>query len=135
MDAAGNPTPPDGDPTPEWHPLCAGADLADSGLGVSFQVRYDGRVCPAFAVRHRGQVHAYLNRCSHVALELDWMPGRFFDLSGQLLVCAAHGALFRPDTGECVGGPGRGPLVKIETAERAGGVFWRSQYRLQAIEC
>ena len=62
----------------------------------------------------------------HVALELDWLPDRFFDAAGQYLVCTAHGALFLPDTGACIGGPGRGPLVKIPLLERDGVVYWQS---------
>ena len=116
-----------------WHWLCASADLADSGRGCSFDVNYAGQTCRAFAVRYQGQVHAYLNRCSHVAMELDWQPDRFFDLTGHYLVCAAHGALFRPDTGHCAGGPGRGGLFKIATRERDGAVFWQSQYHLKPV--
>ncbi|NIC39690.1 Rieske (2Fe-2S) protein, partial [Aquabacterium sp. A08] len=68
-------------------------DLTDGGEACPFDVRYQGRTCRAFAVRHRGQVRAYLNRCSHVAMEMDWRPNHFFDLTGQFLVCASHGAL------------------------------------------
>lgn len=121
-------------PSPDWHPLCNARDLAEAGEACPFDVRYNGQTCRAFAVRHRGQVRAYLNRCSHVAMEMDWRPNQFFDLTGQYLVCASHGALFRPDTGQCVGGPGRGPLVAIEVREQDGVVFWRSQYNLQPVE-
>jgi nitrite reductase/ring-hydroxylating ferredoxin subunit len=118
----------------DLHALCHGRDLVDGGLACSFDVVYAGLTCRAFAVRYRGSVYAYLNRCSHVAMELDWQPDRFFDLSGLYLVCAAHGALFLPDTGACVGGPGRGGLVPIETEERDGVVYWRSQYKLKPPE-
>ena len=124
------------DPNPsenDWHALCHSGELLDSGLACSFDVNYAGQTCRAFAVRYAGQVHAYLNRCSHVAMEMDWQPDRFFDLTGHYIVCAAHGALFRPDTGHCVGGPGRGGLMKIATAERDGVVFWQSQYHLKPV--
>jgi nitrite reductase/ring-hydroxylating ferredoxin subunit len=116
-----------------WNPLCPGSELLDGGLACSFDVNYAGQHCRAFALRYQGRVHAYLNRCSHVAMEMDWQPDRFFDLTGHHIVCASHGALFRPDTGRCVGGPGRGGLFKIETLERDGGVFWRSQYHLKPV--
>ncbi|WP_144328215.1 Rieske (2Fe-2S) protein [Tepidimonas charontis] len=116
-----------------WHVLCRSSDLSDGGDAVSFDVRYRGVACRAFAIRFHGQVYAYLNRCSHVALELDWMPNRFFDVTGQWLVCAAHGALFDPRSGRCVGGPGRGPLVTIGVREDGGVVWWRSQVDVQPL--
>ena len=98
-------------------PLCAAPDLAEGGLAVPFDVVFAGQTCRAFAVRWQGQPHAYLNRCAHVAMEMDWQPNRFFDDSGQWLLCATHGAVYRPDTGECGGGPCRGGLVKIAHGE------------------
>ncbi|PRD70137.1 2Fe-2S ferredoxin [Malikia spinosa] len=117
---------PSTDLDPCWQLLCAGESLQEGGLARSFELLHQGRPCRAFALRHQGRVQAYLNRCSHVALELDWLPDRFFDAAGQYLVCAAHGALFLPDTGACIGGPGRGPLVKIPLLERDGIVYWQS---------
>lgn len=110
----------------DWHFLCESAALSEAGSAQVFEVVYQGQACRAFAIRCLGRVHAYLNRCSHVALELDWLPGHFFDAEGRHLVCAAHGALFLPDTGACVGGLGRGPLVKIAVLERNGVVYWQS---------
>ena len=66
-------------------------------------------------------------------MEMDWQPDRFFDLTGHYIVCAAHGALFRPDSDQCVGGPGRGGLMKIAATERDGLVFWQSQYHLKPV--
>lgn len=120
--------------SPDLHPLCHSVDLQDGGAAFPFDVVYGGQTCRAFAIRYHGVVHAYLNRCSHVAMEMDWKPNHFFDLTGHHLVCASHGALFRPDTGQCVAGPGRGPLVKIALQENDGVVFWRSQYNLSPVK-
>ena len=57
--------------------LCNSGDLVDGGEAVAFDVVYDGRTCRAFAVRFQGRVQAYLNRCSHVAMEMDFRPNRF----------------------------------------------------------
>ncbi|GAA3991869.1 Rieske 2Fe-2S domain-containing protein [Comamonas faecalis] len=114
--------------------LCASTDLADGGLAVAFDVCWRGEVLRAFAVRHQGQVHAYLNRCTHVQMEMDYREGHFFDDSGCWLVCATHGAVFAPDTGACVGGPGRGPLTKIDITEEAGQVYWHTAPTLQPVE-
>jgi nitrite reductase/ring-hydroxylating ferredoxin subunit len=115
-------------------PLCNSRDLIEGGKAVSFDVNYAGQTCRAFAVRFQGQPHAYLNRCSHVAMELDWQPDRFFDDTGRWLMCATHGAVYEPSTGECRGGPCRGGLFKIELLELDGVIHWRSQYHLKPVE-
>jgi nitrite reductase/ring-hydroxylating ferredoxin subunit len=118
----------------ELVPLCNSADLADSGLAVPFDVVYAGQTCRAFAVRFEGQVQADLNRCTHVAMEMDYQPDRFFDTEGRWLLCATHGATYAPDTGECVGGPCRGGLVKITLSETDGVVHWHTAYNLKPLE-
>jgi len=115
-------------------PLCNSTDLSDSGLAVPFDVMYAGQTCRAFAVRFEGQVQAYLNRCTHVAMEMDYQADRFFDTEGRWLLCATHGATYAPDTGECVGGPCRGGLVKITLSETEGVVHWHTAYNLKPLE-
>lgn len=114
--------------------LCASHELRDGGTAVGFDVRYQGQTCRAFAIRYNGQAHAYLNRCTHVPMELDYQPDRVFDSTGHWLICATHGATYRPDTGRCSGGPCRGGLVKIATEERDGVVHWHTAHQLQPIE-
>lgn len=114
--------------------LCNSQDLVDGGLAVPFDVIYAGQTCRAFAIRFEGRPHAYLNRCAHVAMEMDWRPNRFFDDSGQWLLCSTHGAAYRPDTGGCAGGPCRGGLVKISLTEHDGVVHWHTDFNLQPIE-
>ena len=119
---------------PEWVALCQSRDLVDGQLAVPFDVVYSGQSCRAFAVRHEGQVQAYLNRCSHVAMEMDYQPDQFFDASGRWLLCATHGAEYAPDTGACAGGPCRGGLVKIDLSEVDGVVHWHTAYNLKPFE-
>lgn len=114
--------------------LCNSRDLVDGGPGVPFDVIYGGQTCRAFAIRFQGQAYAYLNRCSHVAMELDFQPNRFFDDSGKFLICATHGALYAPDTGRCKGGPGRGGLIPIVLSETDGVVHWHTAYNLKPLE-
>jgi nitrite reductase/ring-hydroxylating ferredoxin subunit len=105
--------------------ICASGALADSGLGVRFDVDYFGQPAPAFAIRYGGRVHAYLNRCAHVAMELDWQEGVFFDASGRDLLCSTHGATYDAQSGRCLGGPcNRTPLVKLRIDERDGFVYF-----------
>ena len=42
--------------------ICESQALVDSGQGVRFEVEYFGEPAPAFVIRYRGTVHAYLNR-------------------------------------------------------------------------
>jgi nitrite reductase/ring-hydroxylating ferredoxin subunit len=104
--------------------ICASDELVDGGAGVRFDVEADAASIPAFVVRHHGRVHAYLNRCGHIPVELDWQHGQFFDMAGIYLICATHGALYEPATGHCVGGRcnGRG-LVPLAVAEHGGSVY------------
>jgi len=105
--------------------ICESAALVDSGRGVRFEVEYFGEPAPAFAVRYAGRVHGYLNRCAHVAMELDWQEGVFFDFEGRDLLCSTHGATYDAATGRCIGGPCNGsPLVKLRLEERDGLVYF-----------
>ena len=105
--------------------ICRADALADSGKGLRFEVEYFGERAPAFVVRYKGRVHGYLNRCAHVAMELDWQEGVFFDFEGRDLVCSTHGAAYDTASGRCVGGPCNGtPLVKLRIEERDGMVYF-----------
>lgn len=104
--------------------VCTSAALADGGPGVRFAVASSAGGEAAFAIRYRGQVYAYLNRCAHRLVELDWEPGQFFDAEGGHLICATHGALYEPVTGLCIAGPCRGAsLVPVAIREHDGSVW------------
>lgn len=106
--------------------ICASAVLLEGGLGVRFEVEYFGDAAPAFVVRHAGRVHGYLNRCAHVAMELDWREAEFFDLQRRDLICSTHGAVYAADSGRCLGGPCAGkPLVRLQVEERGGQIYFK----------
>ncbi|MDD2879848.1 MAG: Rieske 2Fe-2S domain-containing protein [Rhodoferax sp.] len=111
--------------------LCASQDLVDSSKAVPFDVLYFGQSQSAFAVRYQGQVYAYLNRCSHVPMEMDYQPNEFFDSTGHWLMCATHGAMYAPQNGQCRMGPCRGGLVKIEVSEADSLVHWHTSDKFQ----
>ena len=103
--------------------ICRNRELTDRGRGIRFTVRRHGEAVPAFVVRFGGAVHAYLNRCAHRMLELDWNAGDFFDAFGMYLLCATHGARYAPVSGLCIGGPcARAGLVKLAVIEEDGDV-------------
>jgi nitrite reductase/ring-hydroxylating ferredoxin subunit len=104
--------------------ICHSSELEERGRGLRFEVAQGGERLPAFLVRYTGGVYAYLNRCAHIGVELDWLPGEFFDDSRLYLVCATHGATYQPNTGRCVHGPCKGARLKpIDVVERDGGVY------------
>jgi len=113
--------------------LCQSADLRDSSRAVPFEVLYFSQRCTAFAVRYAGTVYAYLNRCSHVPMEMDYLPNEFFDSTGHWLMCATHGAMYAPQTGQCRMGPCRGGLIKIATSETQAGVHWHTSDKFQPL--
>ncbi|MCX7180198.1 MAG: Rieske 2Fe-2S domain-containing protein [Proteobacteria bacterium] len=104
--------------------ICRAESLADGGDGERFTVAHHGVSESAFAVRFGGKVYAYLNRCGHMPVELDWQPGRFFDDSGLYLICATHGAIYSPESGRCLGGRCNGTgLAPLAIVERDGNVY------------
>lgn len=111
--------------------LCQSTELLDGGSAVPFDVRYCSQNCAAFAVRYAGKVYAYLNRCSHVPMEMDYQPNQFFDSTGHWLICATHGAMYAPQNGQCLMGPCRGGLKKIEVTESDGTVHWHTSAKFQ----
>lgn len=108
--------------------ICSSSDLLDGRSGLRFVIERNRVAEPAFAIRHKGVVHAYLNRCAHVPVELDWVAGEFFDDSGLYLICATHGALYAPESGRCAGGRCNGKgLLALRVEERDGNVYLLSE--------
>jgi nitrite reductase/ring-hydroxylating ferredoxin subunit len=114
--------------------VCESGALREGGAAVRFELIADGRAASGFVIRHGGRVYGYLNRCAHVAMELDWLPGQVFDAEGRFLICATHGAVYEPADGRCVDGPcvGRGNLQALSVVEEGGMVYWRAEGRVQA---
>jgi nitrite reductase/ring-hydroxylating ferredoxin subunit len=105
--------------------ICAADALLEGGTGVRFEIEEAGRTQSAFVVRFDGVPRAYLNRCAHVPVELDWQPGQFFDSDGLYLMCATHGALYDAATGQCAGGPCRGGgLIPVPVEEINGQIVF-----------
>lgn len=105
--------------------ICYSKDLSEGGLGYRFKVLYNGEETTAFVVRVDNVVCSFLNRCSHIPVELDWNYGEFLDDSGKIVVCATHGASYDASNGNCLGGPCNGnPLVRLNVVEKEGAVYW-----------
>jgi len=88
------------------------ADLVDGGKGIRFALPALGEFVTGFVVRFQGKPYAYVNRCAHISVELDWNEGDFFTAQQDFLICSTHGANYRPDNGFCVMGPCKGKSLK-----------------------
>ncbi len=97
--------------------------LENGGKGLVFNIKLidhpDGMPeIPTFAVRYQDQIRVFKNICGHIAINLDFKPGQFFDEEGENIICSTHDAHYAPDTGKCLGGPcygvGLEPLEAIE---------------------
>ncbi len=76
-----------------------------------FFLRCHGREEECFVVNHGGSLYAYVDRCCHVPMSLDWIENQFLTEDKQFIQCATHGACYLPDSGECVSGPPFGKFL------------------------
>ena len=84
--------------------LCELATLDDPGArGFVFQA--DGETFRGFVVRRGEVVAGYVDSCPHVGAPLALTPTGYLTRNGDHIICATHGALFRPDDGRCGAGP------------------------------
>lgn len=114
--------------------LCDSTALVERGKAHVFDVRVWKQAARAFALRYDGRVVAYVNRCVHVPVEMDWQPGEFLDMDRRWIVCTMHGASYDPGSGRCAGGPcGQGKLMAISTSEHDGRVYWYPSPDIQAL--
>lgn len=85
--------------------ICKSEALLEKSIGVRFSVPELGENLSAFIVRFQNKPYAYLNRCAHLPIEMDWNEGDFFTREKDFLICATHGAQYEPQSGLCVLGP------------------------------
>lgn len=102
--------------------LCALEEIPDPGA-KSFRFRAESRLFAGFVVRSGELVAGYVDSCPHAGWPLGAFDDRYLTRSGEHILCAGHGALFRLD-GHCVAGPCAGDeLRKWPIAVRGGDLF------------
>jgi len=81
------------------------------GETKKFFLDCEGYEIECFVINHEGRLHAWINRCRHVPMTMDWIENQFLTEDGRFVQCATHGACYEPDTGECVAGPALGKFL------------------------
>jgi nitrite reductase/ring-hydroxylating ferredoxin subunit len=93
------------------------------GCSKKFLLRCEKGELEAFVVNHEGTLHAYVNRCCHVPMTMDWIDNQFLTEDRRYIQCATHGAWYEPDSGECIAGPPVGQfLTRVPLVVRDGDV-------------
>ena len=75
------------------------------GASLKFMLPIRGADEECFVINFEGRFHAYVNRCRHVPMAMDWVDNQFFAEDGRYLMCQTHNAYYQPDSGECIAGP------------------------------
>jgi len=101
--------------------LCRLDEIPDGAARCFRATDARGRERRLLVVRRGETARAYVNSCPHQGTPLDLRPDDFFDAQGRHLVCATHGAVFRPDDGLCLAGPCAGESLEAVGVEVRGG--------------
>ena len=105
--------------------LCRLDELEDPGSrGFVVALGEGGPPFSLFVVRKGDVVRAYLNRCPHTGVALEWVPHQFLDCSGGFIECSVHGALFDIADGRCLRGPCVGEALEAVALEVRDGVLF-----------
>jgi nitrite reductase/ring-hydroxylating ferredoxin subunit len=98
----------------------------EHGKSKKFILRRGQRDLEALLVNFEGSHFAYINRCPHTGITLDWVDNQFFSSDTRYLMCATHGAVFEPPSGECIWGPCFGlSLQSVPIEIKAGRIYAR----------
>ncbi len=101
-------------------------DSIENGGFAEVEALIDGDAESLILHRDGASVRAWLNICPHAGRRLDWAPGKFLKSREGHLVCAAHGASFELERGDCIAGPCRGDALRSVAVEvRDGQVVLR----------
>jgi nitrite reductase/ring-hydroxylating ferredoxin subunit len=83
----------------------ARTDSLAPGESLKFMLPIRGTDEECFLINFGGEFHAYVNRCRHVPMAMDWVDNQFFAEDGRYLMCQTHNAYYEPASGECIAGP------------------------------
>lgn len=96
--------------TPAGVPLGPVTDIPEPGAR-SYVLQIGEAFFHGFVVRKDGEVRGWVDRCPHAGYPLAVELDRYLTPDGELILCSWHGAVFRPLSGQCVGGPCAGAAL------------------------
>ena len=101
-------------------------DSLAPGESLKFMLPIRGADEECFLINFGGEFHAYVNRCRHVPMAMDWVDNQFFTEDGRYLMCQTHNACYEPANGECIAGPAAacGKFLYRVPTEIEGGVIY-----------
>lgn len=102
-------------------PVCSQADLNVLN-SKEFVLYQNNRPYFGFVVQKGDEIFAYANSCPHQGRMLQWKPDRFLNKDATRIMCAAHGAMFKLDTGLCDAGPCVGKQLNTLSCKRENDV-------------
>jgi nitrite reductase/ring-hydroxylating ferredoxin subunit len=104
----------------------ARTDALAPGQSLKFMLPIRGADEECFLINFNGEFHAYVNRCRHVPMAMDWVENQFFAEESRYLMCQTHGAYYEPASGECIAGPPTacGKFLYRVLTEIEGGVIY-----------
>ncbi len=80
-------------------------DLIAEGAARNFVLQLRAGRFHGFVVRRGDEVIGYVDRCPHMGVPLAQQLDGYLSPAGDRIVCSWHGAVFRIEDGECLGGP------------------------------
>lgn len=110
---------------PEWPswPVASLAGLNDPGAR-EFEVGEGDWPFRGFVLRLDGRLYAYANVCPHKQYPLNQADDDFLVPGQRLIRCAAHNALFDPESGRCLFGPCPGQRLTALEVWTEGDAVW-----------
>jgi nitrite reductase/ring-hydroxylating ferredoxin subunit len=80
-------------------------DEVKEGQWYEFNLQIEDRVFSLMLQKKNNEYIAFKNFCPHQGRRMNYSLGQFLTTNEGNIVCPAHGAEFKPDSGLCVNGP------------------------------
>lgn len=107
----------------DWQDLGDRAAFSDEGIHVR-ELQNGDSVLVVIAQETQAMPMVYYNICPHQGRSLEFAAGKVLCGKRGEIICAAHGATFLPDSGECIAGPCQGSALRALETKLEGDRLW-----------